>query len=97
MKTEPIEDKPNKSAVILDSDFGFTFVEEKDDIEAVKEGHINEMTEMEARLETLYNAIIPFLDNLCKNPEMKTISWPNRVEKITEYKEKLKSIKEGKL
>ena len=54
-----------------------------------------QIIELEKRLAELYKSIIPFLDNLCKNPEKATIHWPNRVEKIESYKNKLKSIVEG--
>lgn len=85
-------------------DFGFSFVDE--DYEEVKEvnNKLNqeytnsqqEVEDLRARLDLMYNSIVPFLDNLCKNPEKSTILWPNRVEKIQAYKLKLKSIVEGK-
>jgi len=81
-------------------DFGFSFVDE--DYEEVKEVNTKltqdvstsqvKVDDLEARLEQLYNAIVPFLDNLCKNPEKSTILWPNRVEKIQAYKKKLETI-----
>jgi predicted nuclease with TOPRIM domain len=84
-----------------DTDFGFSFLDE--DYEEVKqklesESNINQehIVELKKRVQELYNNIIPFLDNLCKNPEKSTIHWPNRVDKIEKYKEKLKNIAEGK-
>jgi len=81
-------------------DFGFSFVDE--DYEEVKEVNTKltqdvstsqvKVGDLETRLEQLYNAIVPFLDNLCKNPEKSTILWPNRVEKIQAYKKKLETI-----
>jgi FtsZ-binding cell division protein ZapB len=81
-------------------DFGFSFVDE--DYEEVKEVNTKltqdvstsqvKVGDLETRLEQLYNAIVPFLDNLCKNPEKSTILWPNRVEKIQAYKRKLEAI-----
>ena len=81
-------------------DFGFSFVDE--DYEEVKEVNTKltqdvstsqvKVGDLETRLEQLYNAIVPFLDNLCKNPEKSTILWPNRVEKIQAYKKKLEAI-----
>lgn len=81
---------------IIDFDFGFSFID--DEIEAVKETAVaSEATvaELQERLNTLYNAVEPFLDNLCKSPEKSTIFWPDRIEKIQSYKSKLKSIVEG--
>lgn len=52
--------------------------------------------DLEYRLELLYKSITPFLDNLCKNPDKSTIYWPDRVGKIQGYKNKLKTIVEGK-
>jgi predicted patatin/cPLA2 family phospholipase len=86
-----------------DYDFGFSFVDE--DYEEVKEVNTKlnkdysdsqqKIDDLQTRLETLYNAIVPFLDNLCKNPEKSTILWPNRVEKIQNYKKKLETIVKG--
>ena len=52
--------------------------------------------DLEYRLELLYKSIVPFLDNLCKNPDKSTIYWPDRVAKIEAYRDKLLSIVEGK-
>jgi hypothetical protein len=86
-----------------DYDFGFSFVDE--DYEEVKEVNTKlskeynssqeRVDDLQTRLETLYAAITPFLDNLCKNPEKSTILWPNRVEKIQAYKKKLEQIVKG--
>lgn len=85
-----------------DFDFGFSFtddvIETKNKVETLQNERMSdkEMIEnLDKRLNMLYNAIIPFLDNLCRDPEKSTIHWPNRVEKITAYKKKLKSIAEG--
>jgi hypothetical protein len=85
-------------------DFGFSFID--DEIEEVKQtankleveqadnqAAIKDLTD---RLNIMYNSIVPFLDNLCKNPEKSTIYWPDRVKKIEAYKDKLLSIVEGK-
>lgn len=48
------------------------------------------------RLELLYKSVVPFLDNLCRNPNKSTIYWPDRVAKIEAYRDKLLSIVEGK-
>lgn len=77
---------------VEDYDYGFSFedADKQTDISTVEE-----LKDFKRRLDSLYNAIIPFLDNLCKNPEKSTIFWPNRVEKIQLYKRKLEQIVEG--
>lgn len=92
-KTDPLDD----------FDFGFSFVDEE--YEEVKEIQSKlqqenlttreELEELQNRVDLLYKSILPFLNNLCKNPEKSTILWPNRVKKIEEYKEKLKQIATG--
>ena len=52
--------------------------------------------DLQYRLNLLYKSITPFLDNLCKNADKSTIYWPDRVQKIEAYKDKLLSIVEGK-
>lgn len=96
------EYKMKKVDQIEDFDFGFSFtddvVEAKNQVETLQNERMTDkeiIESLDKRLKVLYNAIIPFLDNLCKNPEKSTIHWPNRVEKITSYKKKLKSIVEG--
>jgi hypothetical protein len=89
---------------IIDFDFGFSFID--DEIDEVKETASKLETanadsqmaigDLQERLSRLYNSIVPFLDNLCKNPEKSTIYWPDRVKKIEAYKDKLLSIVEGK-
>lgn len=92
------------SKEIIDFDFGFSFID--DEIEEVKETAIKlesahaqgqaTIEDLQERLDRLYNAITPFLDNLCKNPEKSTIYWPDRVKKIQGYKDKLLAITEGR-
>jgi len=88
---------------VVDFDFGFSFVDE--DYEEVKQNQDKlqeenlstkeQIAELHQRVDLLYKSILPFLNNLCKNPENSTILWPNRVEKIEQYKEKLRRIAEG--
>lgn len=94
----------SKNKEILDFDFGFSFID--DEIEEVKEAaskletvHADDQAaieDLQNRLNLMYNSIVPFLDNLCKNPEKTTIFWPDRVKKIDAYKDRLLSIVEGK-
>jgi hypothetical protein len=88
---------------IEEFDFGFSFVDE--DYEEVKQASdklqseytstIEQVEDLHQRVDLLYRSILPFLDNLCKNPEKSTIHWPNRVDKIEQFKKKLKQIAEG--
>ena len=85
-------------------DFGFCAVDEEE-LEAVQKIAANaesqeagyklmHLAEIE-RTNNLYNAILPLLSNLRKNPEKDYIHWPNRIEKIDEFEAFLKSIVDG--
>jgi len=86
-------------------DFGFSFVDE--DYEDVKQTQTElqeenlttkeKVEDLQRRVDLLHKSIIPFLNNLCQKPEKTTILWPNRVEKIEQFKEKLKQIAEGRI
>lgn len=71
-------------------DFGFTAVDE-DELQSVQavsaEAAVaSEMAQTtQERLDKLYNAIIPLLNNLKKNPEKEYILWPNRLQKVEEF------------
>lgn len=79
-------------------DFGFSAVSE-DELETYQkaEKRVKEVEKqlesVDSRAEEMYNAIIPLLDNLRKNPEKEIIRWPNREERINEFAEMLKEIK----
>jgi len=78
-------------------DFGFTAVDENE-LEAVQKLSAESTTasatsaEMEDRLNKLYNAILPLLSNLKKNPEKEYIYWPNRVEKVEAFEDLISGI-----
>ena len=63
-------------------DFGFTAVDEEE-LEAVQkinkkaEASKTEASSAQTKLDKLYNAIRPLLNNLKKNPEKEYILWPN--------------------
>jgi hypothetical protein len=82
-------------------DFGFTAVDE-DELEAVQQAQsvVQEASSTanstQERLDALYNAVIPLLNNLKKNPEKEYILWPNRTEKIEQFESKLLDIYSGK-
>ena len=70
----------------IDFDFGFTAVDE-DELEVVQQAKTtaNEAEATSDKLNNLYNAILPLLSNLKKNPEKDYIYWPNRVEKVEQF------------
>jgi len=78
-------------------DFGFTAVDETE-LDAVQEAQnaANEnsttASELEKRLDNLYNAVQPLLSNLKKNPEKEYILWPNRLDKIEEFETHIQNI-----
>jgi len=67
-----------------EDDFGFTF-SNGEEIVLAKD-------ELTSQLQQLYNAIIPLLKNLKANPTQDTIVWPNRQEKIDNFKQKIDGI-----
>ena len=78
-------------------DFGFTAVDESE-LEAVKQAKDTAekmavgVDATQDKIDRLYNAITPLLDNLKKNPEKDYILWPNRVEKVDEFEDYLRKI-----
>lgn len=81
-------------------DFGFTAVDE-DELTAVQQtaALANDAEQLatttQQRLDNLYNAIVPLLNNLKKNPEKEYILWPNRLEKVEEFETHLQNIYQG--
>lgn len=74
-------------------DFGFTAVDE-DELDAVQQAQ-KVAVEAEGaadKLNELYNAMIPLLSNLKKNPDKDYIYWPNRIEKVEQFEEHLYKI-----
>ena len=71
-------------------DFGFTAVDvsELETVQLQK----NAATSIEERLDALYNAVIPLLTNLKKNPEKEYIFWPNRIDKVEQFETHLLKI-----
>lgn len=88
-------DKPHDT---FDDDFGFSTVD-TNEITDYNEHHVNELTEqvadLTARLDRMYTSINKLLTNLSKNPEQELIKWPNRAQKIKEFKLKLNKIRTG--
>jgi hypothetical protein len=78
-------------------DFGFTAVDEAE-LEAVQKttNLVNDAEQLalttQDRLDKLFNAVIPLLNNLKKNPEKDYILWPNRLAKVEEFEDYLQKI-----
>ena len=82
-------------------DFGFSIVDENE-LEAVTkvESKLQETSStvaaatasqkaIQAKLDQMYNAVIPLLNNLQKNPEKEYIFWPDRHNKVEQFRDKL--------
>jgi hypothetical protein len=82
-------------------DFGFTAVDEHE-LEAVQKEQEKAATirgtadANQKQLDDLYNAIVPLLNNLKKNPQKEYILWPNRLQKVEEFETHLQKIYKGK-
>ena len=78
-------------------DFGFTLVDEGE-LEAVQKAQetVSSTTETisatQERLDKLFGAIQPLLNNLKMNPEKEYIVWPNRLEKIEQFEDHIQKI-----
>ena len=78
-------------------DFGFTAVDE-DELQAVQKTQAlaNDAEQMasstQEKIDKLYNAIVPLLNNLKKNPEKEYILWPNRLTKVEAFEDHLQKI-----
>lgn len=78
-------------------DFGFTTVTE-DELDVVQKA-ASTAQESEAtaqsvqdKIDRLYNAIQPLLNNLKANPEKEYIYWPNRMDKVEQFETYLQKI-----
>lgn len=81
-------------------DFGFTAVNEEElDVVQKQQSKVefasNKIADTQNALDKLYNAVIPLLNNLKKNPEKDYILWPNRLAKVEEFEDHLRKIYEG--
>tara|TARA_B100001564_G_C20556058_1_gene631462 strand:+ start:516 stop:782 length:267 start_codon:yes stop_codon:yes gene_type:complete len=78
-------------------DFGFTAVDETELTsyqEAEKKVAETSSTAKatQDKIDQLYNAILPLLNNLKKNPEKEYILWPQRLQKIEQFETYLNNI-----
>ena len=75
-----------------DFDFGFTAVTDPDAV-LMTEADIKQETSTKA--ERMYKMILPLLNNLLKDCETSEyIHWPNRKEKIEEFKKRLETVRD---
>ena len=77
-------------------DFGFTLVDEAE-LDVAKEvaSSTASATNTQDKLDKLYNAITPLLNNLKANPEKEYIKWPNRVDKVEAFERQILKIYKG--
>ena len=79
---------------LQDFDFGFTAVDEKE-LEAVTTASAKvakatgTVQEAQDKMDTMFNAMMPLLNNLQKNPEKEYIYWPDRHNKVEQFRDKL--------
>ncbi len=85
----------NKTEMSLeDFDFGFSVVDEKE-LEAVTtasakvEAVSGAAQAVQDKMDKMYNAVMPLLNNLQKNPEKEYIFWPDRHNKVEQFRDKL--------
>lgn len=82
-----------------DFDFGFSLVDENE-LEAVQQAQqvVTTTTQVasatQEKIDMLFNMIMPLLNNLSKNPEKEYIYWPNRIEKIEAFRDRLREVYE---
>lgn len=81
----------------LDFDFGFTAMD-AEELDAVQEQvqAVSQATavatEVQDKIDALYNMIMPLLNNLQKNPEKEYIYWPNRMNKVESFRDQLTEV-----
>lgn len=74
-------------------DFGFTAVSE-DELEATQAAaaHAETNEGLRTAIDKLYNSVLPLLANLEKDPEKDYIYWPNRTDKIADFRRRITDI-----
>jgi len=77
-------------------DFGFTLVDENElDVAKKVAASTASASNAQDRLDKLFNAITPLLNNLKANPEKEYIKWPNRVDKVEAFEGQILKIYKG--
>ena len=82
-----------------DFDFGFTMVDEEEldlvkEVKATVESTTSEVDKLQKKCDTLYNMVMPLLNNLAKNPDKDYIKWngEDRLKKIETFRDKLDEV-----
>lgn len=74
-------------------DFGFSSISEDDFIAREDKAVANAVESVQNKVEKMYHLILPLLDNLARDGETNAyIHWPNRGDKIEQFKKKLIEI-----
>ena len=78
-------------------DFGFTAMDETEldvvqNANTEKEAVVEAANIAEEKVNKLYNAILPLLNNLKQNPEKDYIYWPNRIGKVEAFEDMISKI-----
>ena len=88
----------SKTIKDFDDDFGFSTVD-TEEILSYNQSEIDNLSaenkDLSLRLEKMQAAINKLLTNLSKNPQQELIKWPNRLERIAEFRLKLERIRKG--
>lgn len=81
----------------LDFDFGFTAMD-AEELDAVQDSVLAAQkaqevsSDVQNKIDALYNMIMPLLNNLQKNPEKEYIYWPNRMDKVEAFRDQLTEV-----
>jgi peptidoglycan hydrolase CwlO-like protein len=78
-------------------DFGFTVVDETElnsyqEAQSEIEKSTAEVDAAQEKIDALYDAVQPLLNNLKSSPEKDYILWPDRLKKIEAFEDHLKKI-----
>lgn len=73
-------------------DFGFTFHDESEIDEQIKSSVSATEKTYQAKLQKVGDIVIPFMENLMRDPEKVMIRWPNRAEVVQKQLNKILSI-----
>ena len=81
-------------------DFGFTVVDETElnsyqEAQSELEKTTAEADAAQEKIDKIYKAIQPLLNNLKSSPDKDYILWPDRLKKIEAFEKHLKGIYEG--
>ena len=81
-------------------DFGFTAVNEEElksvqQTAALANDAEQLATTTQDKLDKLYNAVQPLLNNLKANPDKDYIYWPQRLEKVEQFEDHIQGIYNG--